>query len=120
MRAISLGASLAENQHAEAAVLAPREAWGDAQPQMTHGAMLKGIVIERLVQAAASELGAKGLLPYRARAYREALATSNFFGDRGGDALVPRHADVLPERRWQRVHLFVGQTVQWIVCTRAD
>ena len=43
---------------------------------MIHGVVLKDMVMERLVPAVAPELGAEGLLPYRAHAYREALATS--------------------------------------------
>jgi len=43
---------------------------------MTHGVVLKGMVIEKFAPANASELGAKGMLPYRAHTYREALATS--------------------------------------------
>ena len=42
---------------------------------MIHGVVLRGMVMERLVPTAAPELGAEGLLPYRAHAYREALAT---------------------------------------------
>jgi len=45
---------------------------------MTHGAVLKGMVIERPVPAVAPELGAKGLLPCRTHAYREAIATSTY------------------------------------------
>jgi len=43
---------------------------------MIHGVVLKDMVIERLVPAVAPERRAEGLLPYRAHAYREALATS--------------------------------------------
>ena len=42
---------------------------------MIHGVVLKDMVIERLVPAVAPERRAEGLLPYRAHAYREALAT---------------------------------------------
>ena len=42
---------------------------------MIHGVVLKDMVMERPVPAVAPELGAEGLLPYRAHAYREALAT---------------------------------------------
>ena len=43
---------------------------------MTHSAMPRDMVIRRFVPAVAPERGAEGLLPYRAHAYREALATS--------------------------------------------
>ena len=42
---------------------------------MIHGVVLKDMVMERLVPAVAPELGAEGLLPYRAHAYRKTLAT---------------------------------------------
>ena len=42
---------------------------------MIIGVVLKDMVMERLVPTAAPELGAEGLLPYRAHAYREVLAT---------------------------------------------
>ena len=46
---------------------------------MIHGVFLKDMVMERPVPwpvpAVAPELGAEGLLPYRAHAYREALET---------------------------------------------
>ena len=92
---------------------------------MIHGVVLKDMVMERPVPwpvpAVAPELGAEGLLPYRNHAYREALSRNiDFFGDHGGGALVPRHDDALPERRRPRIHLGVGHTVQWVMCTRAD
>ena len=72
----SIGSGPAENQHAEVEIRAPREARLDAQPQMTHGVVLKDMVMKRFVPAVAPERGDEGLLPYRAHAYREALATS--------------------------------------------
>ena len=54
----SLGSGLAENRHAKAEVLAPREARQVAQPQMIHGVVLKGMVTKRLVPAVAPERGA--------------------------------------------------------------
>ena len=53
-----------------------REARQDAQPQMTHGVVLKDMVMERLVPEIAPELGAEGHLPCRAQAYREAFEAS--------------------------------------------
>ena len=72
----SIGSGPAENQHAEVEIRAPREARLDAQPQMTHGVVLKDMVMKRFVPAVAPERGDEGLLPYRAHAYREALETS--------------------------------------------
>ena len=72
----SIGSGPTENLHAKVEVRAPREARQDAQPQMTHGVVLKDMVMKKFVPAVAPERGAEGLLPYRAHAYREALATS--------------------------------------------
>ena len=70
--------------------------------------------------AVAPELGVEGLIPYRAHAYREALATST---PSATTMVVHSSRDTImsfPEHRRQRVHLGMGHTVQWIMCTRAD
>jgi len=116
----SFGSSLAENQHAKAEVLGPREAREDAQSQMIHGVVLIGIVIEKPVPAVAPELGAEGLLPYRAHAYRKALVT--YISPATTMVVHLSRDDALPERRRKRVNLGVSQAVQLpcIMCTRAD
>ena len=43
---------------------------------MTRSVVLRDMVMKRFVPVVAPERGAEGLLPYRAHAYREALATS--------------------------------------------
>jgi len=42
---------------------------------MIHGVMLRDMVMKRLLSEVAPKRGAEGLLPYRAHAFRGALAT---------------------------------------------
>ena len=87
---------------------------------MTHGLVLRDMVMKRSVPAAALERGAEGLLPYRAHAYREALATST---SSATTMVVHSSRDTMisfPSAVGSLFTLAWLAPWQWTMCTRAD